>query len=116
MKQKPIRKSDLSKRLQEDTGIQPKHAKDLIDRVFDYVSESLIQGQEVMIQDFGGFRLLSRKARHAINTFTKAEYHVPAKTVVRFRPAYELREAVRNIRSDADKSGSVLSGPGPDPS
>ena len=72
-----------------------KHAEEVVDAVFDTMSKEIKDGGEVKIAGFGVFKIRHRAARMARNPATGAQVHVPAKSVLKFRPAKELKEAVK---------------------
>jgi integration host factor subunit beta len=65
-------------------------------QVFDAVEKVLLKRGSVEIDGFGEFALRQRKAHRARNPRTNEPIDVPAKVVVRFRPAGALkRQAAR---------------------
>lgn len=71
-----------------------KQAQQVIDTIFDTVTQALSRGEEVGITGFGTFRVSKRAARMGINPKTGAKIQIAAKTVARFRPGKLLKEAV----------------------
>ncbi|KKQ46601.1 MAG: DNA-binding protein HU [Candidatus Giovannonibacteria bacterium GW2011_GWA1_43_15] len=72
-----------------------KHSDEVVDFVFDSITEALKKGDEVSIAGFGVFITKQRKARTARNPRTGATVQVPATTVPRFRAGKGLKEAVK---------------------
>ena len=72
-----------------------KHSEEVVDFVFDGITEALKKGDEVSIAGFGVFATKQRKARTARNPRTGATVNVPATTVPRFRAGKGLKEAVK---------------------
>ena len=71
-----------------DAGVQ--HA-------FEVVADFLMKEARVEIRDFGVFELHRRKARKARNPRTGARIDVPAKTVVKFKPAGALQRKAAQL-------------------
>lgn len=72
-----------------------KHSDEVVDFVFDTITEALKKGEEVSIAGFGVFVTKQRKARTARNPRTGEAVNVPATTVPRFRAGKGLKEAVK---------------------
>ncbi len=72
-----------------------KHSDEVVDFVFDSITEALKKGDEVSIAGFGVFVTKQRKARTARNPRTGETVNVPATTVPRFRAGKGLKEAVK---------------------
>ena len=79
----------------EKAGGTKKAAEDLVDLVFDTITNELKNGGEVTIAGFGVFAVKDRKAREARNPRTGEAVHVPAMKAPKFRAGKGLREAVR---------------------
>ena len=75
--------------------VSKKHAEEVVDFIFDSITNSLKKGEEVAISGFGTFLTKSRKARTARNPRTGEMVQVQAMTVPRFRAGKGLKEAVR---------------------
>lgn len=72
-----------------------KHSDEVVDFVFDSITEALKKGEEVSIAGFGVFATKQRKARTARNPRTGETVQVKATTVPRFRAGKGLKEAVK---------------------
>ena len=90
-----MNKSVLAERLAGRTGSSRAAAKDAVDGVFDVISESLANGEDVRIFGFGTFGTKERPARTARNPRTGENVSVAASTVPIFKPGKSLRNAVR---------------------
>jgi DNA-binding protein HU-beta len=65
------------------------------DQSINQLTATLKKGDRVRFPGFGTFRVLKRKARTARNPQTGEPIKVPVRTVPRFTPAKELKEAVK---------------------
>lgn len=93
-----MNKKDLAKLVLErhmGADATKKHAEEVVEAVFDAMANEIKGGGEVKIAGFGVFKIRHREARMARNPATGAQVHVPAKSVLKFRPAKELKEAVK---------------------
>lgn len=66
-------------------------------QVFDAVAKVLLKRGSVEIDGFGEFALCQRKAHRARNPRTNEPIDVPAKVVVRFRPAGALKRQASRL-------------------
>ncbi len=83
-----------------------KEAAHAVDIVFDTIVRSLSKGEDVMINDFGKFKKVDRKARMGRNPFTGETIKIKASKKARFLPAKGLKDVV---------SGARKLGPAPKP-
>ena len=89
-----ITRSDFANRLRERFGLTSADAYKLIDVIFDEISESLINGEEVKFAGFGSFKILEKNARMGRNPKTGESAIISARRVPTFRPSNEFRERV----------------------
>ncbi|TRZ73908.1 MAG: HU family DNA-binding protein [Streptomycetaceae bacterium] len=83
-----------------------KEAAHAVDIVFDTIVRSLHKGEDVMINDFGKFKKVDRKARMGRNPFTGETIKIKASKKARFLPAKGLKDVI---------SGERKLGPAPKP-
>ena len=75
-----------------------KEAAHAVDIVFDTIVRSLSKGEDVMINDFGKFKKVDRKARMGRNPFTGETIKIKASKKARFLPAKALKEVIAGDR------------------
>ena len=90
-----MNKAGLIDAVYEKIGGTKKSAEDLVDLVFDTITNELKNGGEVIISGFGAFTAKQRKEREARNPRTGEKVHVPAMRTPKFRAGKALKEAVR---------------------
>ena len=83
-----------------------KEAAHAVDIVFDTIVRSPAKGEDVMINDFGKFKKVDRKARMGRNPFTGETIKIKASKKARFLPAKGLKDVI---------SGERKLGPAPKP-
>ncbi|MEY4657678.1 MAG: hypothetical protein RL466_491 [Actinomycetota bacterium] len=83
-----------------------KEAAHAVDIVFDTITRNMSAGNDVMINDFGKFKKVDRKARMGRNPFTGETIKIKASKKARFLPAKALKEVI---------SGDRKLGPAPKP-
>ena len=75
-----------------------KEAAHAVDIVFDTIIRNLSKGEDVMINDFGKFKKVDRKARMGRNPFTGETLKIKASKKARFLPAKALKEVIAGDR------------------
>ena len=75
-----------------------KEAAHAVDVVFDTIIRNLSKGEDVMINDFGKFKKVDRKARMGRNPFTGETIKIKASKKARFLPAKALKEVIAGDR------------------
>ena len=75
-----------------------KEATHAVDIVFDTITRNMSAGTDVMINDFGKFKKVDRKARMGRNPFTGETIKIKASKKARFLPAKALKEIVAGDR------------------
>ena len=75
-----------------------KEAAHAVDIVFDTITRTMARGEDVMINDFGKFKKVDRKARMGRNPFTGETIKIKASKKARFLPAKALKEVVAGDR------------------
>ena len=77
---------------------------DTVRRAFAAVVEVLIKNGRVEIDGFGTFELIKRKPRIARNPRTGDRIDLPAKVVVKFKPARTLKRDVEQLPDVPDSA------------
>jgi len=75
-----------------------REAAHAVDIVFDTITRNMSAGNDVMINDFGKFKKVDRKARMGRNPFTGETIKIKASKKARFLPAKALKEIVAGDR------------------
>lgn len=78
------------------SNLKKAEAQAITDGVFSIITESLIEGKDgiVRIHGFGTFEVTQRAARSGRNPKTGETIAIPARRMVRFRPASALKDAL----------------------
>ncbi len=99
-------KRDLVVRISNETGDVQQHVLDIVQKTLNYIAEALAKGEKVELRNFGVFEVKIRKARVGRNpNRPTTDVPIPQRSVVKFKPGKEMREAV--FRIPAAKSASV---------
>ncbi len=75
-----------------------KEAAHAVDIIFDTITRNMSAGNDVMINDFGKFKKVDRKARMGRNPFTGETIKIKASKKARFLPAKALKEVISGDR------------------
>ena len=89
-----MNKHDLVSAVSGSAGISNADATRAVDSVFDNITGSLQQGDEVRLVGFGTFSVAQRKATNGRNPQTGAPIHIPARKQAKFKAGKALKEAV----------------------
>ncbi|MDP8254794.1 MAG: HU family DNA-binding protein [Candidatus Alcyoniella australis] len=89
-----MNKSDLVEVLAKRTGITLKKAQEVVDKVFEAMTDTLEQGERIEIRGFGSFSVKEYKPYTGRNPKTKESIHVPPKRLPYFKVGKELKKRV----------------------
>jgi integration host factor subunit beta len=89
-----MNKSELVEKLAERAKITKKRAEQVVNLVFDQMTQALKRGERIEIRGFGSFTSKSYDAYTGRNPRTGETIHVPAKRLPFFKVGKELKERV----------------------
>ena len=90
-----MKKSELAEAVMSKAGLETKRqAEAVVDAVFEVITKTMGQGEDVAVTGFGTFRVRKRAAKVGINPRTQEKVNIPAKTVPKFSAGKALKEAV----------------------
>jgi DNA-binding protein HU-beta len=87
-------KQDLVAIIAEAGDLPKAKAGEVLDAVFDAITDSLKKKQDVRLVGFGTFSTSKRKAGKGRNPRTGEEIKIPATTTVRFKAGKNLKDSV----------------------
>ena len=88
-------KKEIVKAISEEMGLTQLKTKEIVQKTFDAIIETLVEDRRIELRNFGVFEVKMRAARKARNPRTGGQVEVPAKFVVTFKPGKEMEEKVR---------------------
>ena len=111
-------KKDIVKSIAEQLDLPQLRTRELVQRTFDALIESLVREGRVELRNFGVFQIKRREARMARNPRTGEQVAVLAKSVVIFKPGKEMEARVRELdrRSAAAPEAPSAASPSDAPS
>jgi len=99
-----VTKKEIVKTISEEIGLTQLKTKEIVQKTFDAIVETLVDERRIELRNFGVFEVKKRAARKARNPRTGTKVHVPAKFVVTFKPGKEMEERVHELeRQEAEK-------------
>ncbi|MBD3163221.1 MAG: DNA-binding protein [Candidatus Eisenbacteria bacterium] len=87
-------KTQLIDMIVRETKMEKKQAKLFLDSLTAVVEKSLKKGDEIPLTGLGKFKVQARKARMGRNPQTGEQIKIPAKKVVKFTVAKNLKDTV----------------------
>ena len=82
-----LTKKEIVRAISEETGLTQSLVREIVQKTFESVLNSLADGERVELRNFGVFDLKVRAARQARNISTGDSVQVPEKIVVAFKPS-----------------------------
>lgn len=90
-----MRKRDIVLKISQDAGIKQVVVKEIVQRTFDAILESLKEGKRIELRNFGVFQIKLRKRRIGRNPKTGEVVSVPERRIVTFKPGLEMKKYIR---------------------
>ena len=87
-----ITKEKLTILLQDRLGISRQESRQLVERFFQIMKDTLTQGEDLLVSGFGKFSVRQKKARRGRNPQTKEKLTINARKVVVFKASGVLRQ------------------------
>src|SRR5919204_1879594 len=92
-----VTKKEIVKQISEELGLTQLKTKEIVQKTFDAIIETLLREKRIELRNFGVFEVKRRKARKARNPRTGEKVDVEPKNVVTFKPGKEMEEKVRQM-------------------
>lgn len=108
-------KKEIVKTISEEIGMTQLRTKEIVQKTFDAIVETLVADGRIELRNFGVFEVKKRAARKARNPRTGQRVDVPQKYVVTFKPGKEMEEKVRQLEeadARAAEAQRILKGNG----
>ena len=99
-----VTKKEIVKAISDEIGMTQLRTKEIVQKTFDAIVDTLIQERRIELRNFGVFEVKKRAARKARNPRTGDKVFVPEKYVVTFKPGKEMEEKVRQLEEAAAKA------------
>ncbi len=97
-------KRDLVTRISDETGWGQQDVLKVVQSTLDYISGAVAGGETVELRNFGVFEVKVRRARVGRNpNQPEQDVKIPPRSVVKFKPGKEMREAVLRISTNGKR-------------
>ena len=87
-------KKDMVKAIADAMGLTQVQAREMVQRVFAGITETLLNEGRIELRNFGVFEVRKRKPRRARNPRTGEKVWVPERMVVTFKPGREIQRRI----------------------
>lgn len=94
MSDNTLTRMDLSEAIVRNVGLSRNESADMVESVLDYISDALVEGEQVKISSFGTFSIRDKAARVGRNPKTGEEVPISPRRVLTFRPSHLLKDRV----------------------
>lgn len=92
-----VTKKEIVRQISEELGMTQLKTKEIVQKTFDAIIESLVTNGKIELRNFGVFKVKLRQRRKARNPKTDQRIDVPAKFVVTFKPGKRMEERIRQM-------------------
>jgi len=89
-----LTRADLTESVYEEVGLSRNESADLVERVLDEISNSLVAGDNVKISSFGSFLVRQKNGRMGRNPKTGEEVPIDPRRVLVFRPSQVMKDEI----------------------
>jgi nucleoid DNA-binding protein len=96
-----VTKKEIVRTISEKIGLTQLQTKEIVQKTFDAVVETLVAEHRIELRNFGIFEVKRRAAHKAHNPRTGAAVFVPERYVVTFRPGKEMEQRVQELEHQA---------------
>ncbi len=100
-------KKEIVKTISEEIGLTQLKTKEIVQKTFDAIVETLVDEKRIELRNFGVFEVKRRAARKARNPRTGEKVFVPEKFVVTFKPGKEMEERVHELERQANAAAEA---------
>src|SRR6478735_8234881 len=103
-------KADLVESVAREADMTKKDAEQLVEIIFDSITQTLNKGEKIELRGFGSFRVRERNSRKGRNPKTGDSVSIPAKRVAYFKPGKELKELINQSEPSAEETAPESGG------
>ena len=90
-----LTKAHLADLLFDQIGLNKRESKDMIDALFDLISDQLVEGEDVKISGFGNFQIRTKAPRPGRNPRTGEAIPIEARRGVTFHASHKLKGQIQ---------------------
>lgn len=94
-------KKEIVRTISEEIGLTQFQTKEIVQKTFNVIVETLVEGGRIELRNFGVFEVKRRAPRKARNPRTGDKVFVPEKHVVTFKPGKVMEQRVQEPEHQA---------------
>ena len=102
-------RKEIVRSISEDLGLTQLQTKQIVQKVFQAILNTLAEEGRVELRNFGVFEVKRRAPRRARNPRTGEKVSVPEKSVVTFKPGQTMQQRVEAL-GNANGDGAETAG------
>ena len=91
-----ITKANLVEKISNRLGLSKAESQNLVENIFEILSDTLEKGDDVKISGFGTFKLKKKNTRPGRNPMTGEVIPVTARTIVKFSASSKFKTMVHH--------------------
>ncbi|MEN0652131.1 MULTISPECIES: integration host factor subunit alpha [Hyphobacterium] len=91
---KTLTRADLAEAVHRDVGLTRQESADMVQAVFQTLSDTLASGDSVKLSSFGSFQLRDKTGRVGRNPKTGEEVPIDPRRVLVFKPSQVLKDQI----------------------
>ncbi|HAQ35363.1 MAG: integration host factor subunit alpha [Maricaulis sp.] len=91
---KTLTRADLAEAVHRDVGLTRQESADMVQSVFQALSDTLAGGDSVKLSSFGSFQLRDKTGRVGRNPKTGEEVPIDPRRVLVFKPSQVLKDQI----------------------
>ncbi len=96
-----LTKRDIVLNIYDKTGLPQKEVREVVQLTLDAIAESLAEGRNVELRNFGVFEVQVRKSRIGRNpNKPKKDVIIPKRAVIKFKAGKELKAELKRLNLD----------------
>lgn len=101
-----LTKRDLVVKISNDTGEVQHKVFDIVQRMLDYITDSVAEGRNVELRNFGVFETRLTKKRVGRNPKQPDhDFEIPARATVKFKPGKVMKQRVEPLSEELTRDG-----------
>lgn len=99
-----LTKADMAIKLYEELGLNKREAKEVVDKFFTEIRDTLESQEQVKISGFGNFNIREKSGRPGRNPKTGEPVPISPRRVVTFHAGHKLRSRVELFSGDRQEN------------
>lgn len=103
MTNKTVTRADLAEAVYTAVGLSRTESSELVERVLELITESLVAGEHVKLSSFGSFHVRSKNERIGRNPKTGEEVPILPRQVLVFKPSNVLKSRINKTMVGSGK-------------